>query len=63
MKATVKENGNGSILKEGTLKEMKAYLLNNLDNLVDWLNDDENEWGDFEEMKNGGLIPHNKKKK
>lgn len=52
MKAIAKENGNESILKEGTLEEVKAYLLNDLDNLVDWLNEDGNEWGDFKEMKN-----------
>lgn len=52
MKAIAKENGNESILKEGTLEEVKAYLLNDLDNLVDWLNETENNWDNFTELKN-----------
>ena len=52
MKAIAKENGNGSILKEGTLEEVKAYLLNDLDNLVDWLNEEGNQWEDFTGLKN-----------
>ena len=52
MKAIAKENGNGVLLKKGTLEEIKAYLTISLDNLVDWLNEDGNEWGDFKEMKN-----------
>lgn len=52
MKVILKENGNKEILKTGTLKEVKTYLINNLDNLVDWLKEDGNKWDDFIEMKN-----------
>lgn len=52
MKAIVKENGEGKILKEGTLEEIKEFLLNDLDDLLDWLNEDGSEWEDFEEIKN-----------
>ena len=52
MKVILKENGNKKILKTGTLKEVKTYLINNLDNLVDWLKEDGNKWEDFIEMKN-----------
>lgn len=52
MKVILKENGNKKILKTGTLKEVKTYLINNLDNLVDWLKEDGNKWKDFIEMKN-----------
>ena len=52
MKILIKENGEGKILKKGTLEEVKSYLLNDLDNLVDWLNEDGSEWEDFKETKN-----------
>ena len=51
MKAIVKENGNETILKEGTLEEVKRYLTNELENLLDWMNEEENNWNDFEELK------------
>lgn len=52
MKAILKENGNETILKEGTLEEIREYLVNELENLLDWSNEEENNWNDFEEMKN-----------
>ena len=52
MKVLVKINGNEEILKEGTLAEIKIYLTNELDNLLDWLNEVENNWDNFTEMKN-----------
>ena len=52
MKALVKENGEERVLKEGSLEEIKSYLTNNLGNLVDWLEEEGNQWGNFTEMKN-----------
>lgn len=52
MKALIKENGEKRVLKEGTLEEIKSYLTNNLDNLLDWLEEEGNWWDDFTEMKN-----------
>lgn len=51
MRAYIKENGIEENLKEGTLAEVKEYLLSNLDQLLDWLDAEENDWGNFEEMK------------
>lgn len=51
MKAILKENGNETILREGTLEEVREYLINELDNLIDWTNEEENNWNDFEELK------------
>ena len=51
MRAYIKENGIEENLKEGTLAEVKEYLLSNLDQLLDWLDVEESDWGNFEEMK------------
>ena len=51
MKAILKENGNETILREGTLEEVKGYLNSELDSLLDWLDDAENNWNDFETLK------------
>ena len=48
----LKENGNETILKEGTLEEIKSYLTNNLGDLLDWLDETENNWDNFTELKN-----------
>ena len=48
MKALIKENGEERVIKEGTLEEIKSYLTNNLDNLLDWLEEEE----DFTGLKN-----------
>ena len=52
MKALIKENGEERALKEGTLEEIKSYLTNNLDNLLDWLEEEGNQWEDFIGLKN-----------
>ena len=52
MRAIVKTNGNEEILKEGNLTEIKEYLINELDNLLDWLDETENNWDNFAELKN-----------
>ena len=52
MKALIKENGEERALKEGTLEEIKSYLTNNLDNLLDWLEEEGNQWEDFTGLKN-----------
>nr|DAX53749.1 MAG TPA: hypothetical protein [Caudoviricetes sp.] len=52
MKALIKENGEERVLKEGTLEEIKSYLTNNLDNLLDWLEEEGNQWEDFTGLKN-----------
>lgn len=52
MKALIKENGEERVLKEGTLEEIKSYLTNNLDNLLDWLEQEGNQWEDFTGLKN-----------
>lgn len=52
MKALIKENGEERVLKEGTLEEIKSYLTNNLDNLLDWLEEEGNQWKDFTGLKN-----------
>lgn len=52
MKVLVKENGEERVLKEGTFDEVKGYLNSELDNLLDWLDETENNWDDFAEMKN-----------
>ena len=51
MKAILKENGEVKILKEGNLEEVKKYLVNELDSLLDWLDETENNWNDFETIK------------
>lgn len=51
MRAYIKENGIEENLKEGTLAEVKEYLLSNLNQLLDWLDVEENDWGNFEETK------------
>ena len=51
MRAYIKENGIEENLKEGTLAEVKEYLLSNLDQLLDWLDVEESVWGNFEKMK------------
>ena len=52
MKALIKENGEERVLKKGTLEEIKSYLTNNLDNLLDWLEEEGNQWEDFTGLKN-----------
>lgn len=52
MKAILKENGNKTILREGTVDEVREYLINELDNLMDWANEEENNWENFAELKN-----------
>lgn len=52
MKAILKENGNKTILREGTVDEVREYLASELDNLLDWLDETENNWDNFAEMKN-----------
>ena len=51
MKVLVKENGEERILKEGTSEEVKGYLNSELDNLLDWLNEEGNQWEDFTGLK------------
>ena len=52
MKAILKENGEVCLLlKEGNLEEVKKYLVSNLDSLIDWLDDEENSWDNFETLK------------
>lgn len=51
MKALVKENGEERILKEGNLEEVKKYLVSELDNLLDWLEEEGNQWDDFKALK------------
>ena len=51
MKVLVKENGEERVLKEGTFDEVKGYLNSELDNLLDWLDETENNWNDFETLK------------
>ena len=53
MKAIIKENGNETILKEGTFDEVREYLASELDNLLDWLEEEGNQWENFTEMKDG----------
>ena len=52
MKAILKENGEVNLLlKEGNLEEIKKYLVSELDSLLDWLDETENGWNDFETLK------------
>ena len=53
MKAIFKENGEVEIkvLKEGNLEEVKKYLVSELDSLIDWLDETENNWNEFETLK------------
>ena len=53
VKAILKENGEVNLLlKEGNLEEVKKYLVSELDSLLDWLDETENGWNDFAELKN-----------
>ena len=52
MKAIIKENGEERVIKEGTLAEIKTYLTNGLNNLLDWLDEEGNQWEDFTGLKN-----------
>lgn len=52
MKVLVKENGNETVLKEGTLEELKIYLTDSLGDLLDWLEEEGNQWEDFTGLKN-----------
>lgn len=52
MKAIIKENGEERVIKEGNLAELKTYLTDNLGDLLDWLDETENNWDNFTEMKN-----------
>lgn len=52
MKAIVKENGEERVIKEGNLTEIKEHLINELDNLLDWLEEEGNQWDDFKALKN-----------
>ena len=51
MRAYIKEQGIEENLKKGTLGEVKEYLVSNLNQLLDWLDVEGNDWGNFEEMK------------
>ena len=52
MKAIIKENGEERVIKEGTLEELKTYLTDNLGDLLDWLEEEGNQWEDFTGLKN-----------
>ena len=52
MKVIIKENGEERVIKEGNFKETKTYLLNELDNLIDWADEEGNIWNDFNQIKN-----------
>ena len=52
MKAILKENGEVKVLREGNLAELKTYLTDNLGGLLDWLDETENNWENFAELKN-----------
>ena len=51
MRVYIKEQGIEENLKKGTLGEVKEYLVSNLNQLLDWLDVEESNWGDFEEIK------------
>lgn len=51
MRAYIKEEGIEENLKKGTLGEVKEYLISNLNQLLDWLDVEGSNWGNFEEMK------------
>ena len=51
MKAIIKENGEERVIKEGNLAEIKEHIINELDNLLDWLDETENNWDNFAELK------------
>ena len=51
MRTYIKEQGIEENLKKGTLGEVKEYLISNLNQLLDWLDVEGNDWGNFEEMK------------
>ena len=52
MKAIIKKNGKERVIKEGNLAEIKEHIINELDNLLDWLDETENNWDNFIELKN-----------
>ena len=53
MRAILKENGEVNVLlKEGNLEEVKKYLVSELDSLLDWLDETENNWDNFTKLKN-----------
>lgn len=52
MKVLIKENGEERVIKEGNLAEIKEHIINELDNLLDWLDETENNWDNFVELKN-----------
>jgi hypothetical protein len=52
MKVLIKENGEERVIKEGNLAEIKEHIINELDNLLDWLDETENNWDNFAELKN-----------
>ena len=51
MKAIIKENGEERVIKEGTLEELKTYLTDSLGDLLDWLEEEGNQWEDFTGLK------------
>ena len=51
MKAIIKENGEERVIKEGNLVEIKTYLTDNLGDLLDWLDEEGNQWDDFKALK------------
>lgn len=51
MKAIIKENGEERVIKEGTFDEVREYLASELDNLLDWLDEEGNQWDDFKALK------------
>ena len=51
MKVTIKENGEVNLLLKEGMEEVKKYLTNNLGDLLDWLDDAENNWDNFTELK------------
>ena len=52
MRLLIKENGEERDLKEGNFKEIKRYLLNQLNCLTDWMEEEGNEWSNFKETRN-----------
>lgn len=51
MRAIIRENGEERVIKEGNLAELKTYLTDNLGDLVDWLEEEGNQWDDFKALK------------
>ena len=52
MELVIKENGEERVIKEGGFEETKTYLLNELDSLIDWADEEGNIWNDFNQMRN-----------